>query len=53
MTKVNLDDIKALRVATGAPIGDCRTALQESDGDATKAKDLLRKRGVATAASDS
>jgi elongation factor Ts len=50
VTTVAIDDIKALREATGAGVMDCRTALEEAGGDLEKAKDLLRENGVATAA---
>lgn len=46
---VTTEDIKKLREATGAGILDCRTALQESDGDFDKALDFLREKGLATA----
>jgi len=41
--------IKSLREKTGAGIMDCKTALQASEGDITKAVDFLRKKGLATA----
>lgn len=47
---VTIDDIKALREQTGAGVMDCRTALEEANGDLDQAKLLLRQRGVATAA---
>jgi elongation factor Ts len=34
---------------TGAPMMDCKSALQEAAGDKQKAVDILRKRGIATA----
>ena len=39
-----------LRECTGAGLMDCKRALIESDGDNDKAIELLRKKGVATAA---
>ncbi len=42
--------IKELRGATNAPMLDCRKALQEADGDYSKAVDWLREKGMATAA---
>ena len=42
--------IKELRVATNAPMLDCRKALQEANGDYQKAVDWLREKGMATAA---
>lgn len=47
---VTVDDIKALREETGAGVMDCRTALTEAGGDISKARDLLRERGIKTAA---
>lgn len=41
--------IKELREKTGVGIMDCKTALQECDGDIGKAIDYLRKKGIATA----
>ena len=41
--------IKELRAATGAPMLDCRKALQEANGDYQKAVDWLREKGMATA----
>jgi len=43
---IDIKDIKTLREATGAGIIDCRTALEESDGDMDKAKEYLRKKGL-------
>lgn len=39
-----------LRECTGAGLMDCKRALVDSDGDNDKAIELLRKKGVATAA---
>jgi len=41
--------IKQLRESTGVGILDCRTALEESNGDFEKAVELLREKGLATA----
>lgn len=43
--------IKELRSLTGAPVVDCKNALQdpEVDGDLEKAFDWLRKKGISTA----
>ncbi len=46
---VTIDDIKALREQTGAGVMDCRTALEQANGDLEQAKLLLRERGGATA----
>ncbi len=43
-------DVKALRDRTGAGMMECKAALQESEGDADKAVELLRVRGQAKAA---
>lgn len=48
--EITADMIKELRAATGAGVLDCRKALQESDGDAQKALEWLREKGMATAA---
>src|SRR5512137_2470222 len=42
--------VAALRQETGAGMMDCKKALQEAGGNAEKAKDLLRKRGLEVAA---
>ena len=36
-------DVMALREKTGAGVMDCKKALTDTDGDMTKAADLLRK----------
>ncbi len=50
---ITIEQIKALREATGAGIMDCRKALEQSDGDLDKALEFLREKGVATAANRS
>ncbi len=42
--------IKELRAATGAGVLDCRNALADTAGDMAAATDLLRKKGLASAA---
>ena len=42
--------VKELRELTGAGILDCKSALEEAGGDFDKAKDILRKKGIAMAA---
>lgn len=42
--------IKDLRSQTGAPLGDVRSALEETGYDVDAAFDALRKRGAAAAA---
>ncbi|HEX6507020.1 MAG TPA: translation elongation factor Ts [Chloroflexota bacterium] len=44
---VSTEDIKSLREETGAGIMEAKKALQDADGDRTKAKRLLEQRGVA------
>ena len=41
--------IKELRDATGAPMGDCKKALTESNGDMKLASEYLQKKSLATA----
>jgi len=48
--EITLDMIKSLREKTGCGIMDCRTALQDSDGDIEKALEVLREKGLKTAA---
>jgi elongation factor Ts len=43
-------DIQRLRQATGAGVLDCRTALEEADGDYDAALKILRTKGLAGAA---
>lgn len=47
---ISLDQIKALRDATGVSITACKKALEEANGDQEKAIELLRKRGESKAA---
>lgn len=47
---ISTADIKQLRDATGVGILDCKKALQETDGDFDQAIELLRKKGLASAA---
>jgi elongation factor Ts len=42
--------VKELRERTGAPMMDCKQALTETEGDAEKAVEVLRKKGLAAAA---
>ena len=42
-------DVAALRAKTGCGIMDCKKALTKADGDAAKAIDFLREKGLATA----
>ncbi|MDF2722256.1 MAG: elongation factor Ts [Paenibacillus sp.] len=42
--------VKELREKTGAGMLDCKKALEEANGDLTKAAELLREKGLAAAA---
>lgn len=50
MAEITTAMVKELRDKTGAGIMDCRRALEEADGHVAKAEELLKARGVATAA---
>ncbi len=45
--------IKELRELTGAPMGDCKKALTENNGDQQKAVEFLQKKSLASAAKKS
>jgi elongation factor Ts len=47
---INAADVKTLRERTGAGMLDCKKALEEANGDLTKAGELLREKGLAAAA---
>ncbi|HEX5410370.1 MAG TPA: translation elongation factor Ts [Terriglobia bacterium] len=47
---VSLDTVKKLREMSGAPMMECKKALDEADGDLDQAFTVLRKRGQAAAA---
>lgn len=49
-TAITTDMIKQLREKTGAGVLDCRKALEQADGDFDKANEILREKGLATAA---
>jgi elongation factor Ts len=46
---ISAKDVAALRARTGAGMGDCKKALEESGGDIEKAIDFLRTKGIAKA----
>jgi elongation factor Ts len=48
--KIDAKQVKQLREQTGAPMGDCKKALEEAKGDMEQAVVVLRKRGMASAA---
>jgi elongation factor Ts len=45
-TMITAKDVAALRARTGAGMGDCKKALEESGGDQEKAIDILRTKGM-------
>ena len=47
---VSLDLVKKLREMSGAGMMDCKSALEEADGDVEKAFTILREKGIAKAA---
>jgi len=49
-TAISASLVKELRDQTGAPMMDCKRALQDANGDIEAAKRLLRERGMAGAA---
>ena len=50
MADIDAKTVMALRKRTGAPMMDCKKALQECEGDVDKAGEWLRKKGIAKAA---
>lgn len=46
---ITAKDVAALRARTGAGMGDCKKALEETGGNIEQAIDLLRKKGIAKA----
>jgi len=50
MAKISMELVKQLREMTGAGMLDCKKALEEANGDIEKAKEILRKKGLAKAA---
>jgi elongation factor Ts len=50
---ITATQVKELRDKTGAGMMDCKKALAEADGDVDRAVNLLRKKGIAKAASKS
>jgi elongation factor Ts len=47
---ITAEQVKTLREKTGAGMMECKSALQETGGDQEKAVELLRKKGLASAA---
>ncbi len=50
---ITAEMVKELREKTGAGLMDCKRVLSESNGDMQKAMDMLRQKGLATAAKKS
>ena len=48
--EITAKSVKELRERTGAGMMDCKSALVEAEGDLDKAVDILRKKGIASAA---
>ena len=47
---ISAEMVRKLREETGAGMMECKSALVEASGDAGKAKEILRKKGLASAA---
>jgi len=50
VTEITAAMVKALRDATGAGMMACKAALQDADGDMERATEILREKGLASAA---
>ena len=50
MAPITAEQVKQLREKTGAGMMECKAALTEAGGDQEKAVDILRKKGLASAA---
>jgi elongation factor Ts len=50
MTDIPARLVKQLRDMTGAPMMDCKRALEEAEGDLERARQILREKGLASAA---
>jgi elongation factor Ts len=50
MVEINAELVRRLRQQTGAGMMDCKRALQEAEGDLDRAVELLRQKGLASAA---
>ncbi len=53
MAEISAQMVKDLRAATNAGVLDCKKALADVDGDFDKAVEVLRKKGLASAAKKS
>jgi len=50
MTEIAAEQVKQLRQTSGAGMMDCKRALIEADGDMVRAGEILREKGLASAA---
>jgi elongation factor Ts len=50
MAEISAEMVRKLREETGAGMMECKSALVEAQGDTEKARDVLRKKGLASAA---
>ena len=50
MAEISAEQVKKLREMSGAGMMDCKKALQDAEGDMDKAFELLRQKGIASAA---
>ena len=48
--QISASDVRALRDATGSPMMECKKALVEAEGSLEKATEILRLKGIKTAA---
>ena len=46
LADISAQQVRELRERTGAGMMDCKQALQDADGDMTRAEELLRERGL-------
>ena len=53
MSNISATDVNDLRKATGAGLMDCKKALIEANGNSDEAVQILRKKGIASAAKKS
>jgi elongation factor Ts len=50
MAEISAEMVRKLREETGAGMMECKSALVEAKGDVEKSREILRKKGLATAA---
>ena len=50
MADISAEQVKKLREVTGAGMMDCKRALEEAGGDLQRATEILREKGLASAA---